>query len=432
MKKIYLVIGLVAAIICLTGIIAAAGPQDIMIVLDNSGSMHKSDPDIITKSIVSAFILQLQQVDRVGIVIFDESARLSASLTLLDNPAARKKLFGSLAQMDYRGQFTNTSAAIERAIYELRTTGRKDSQRSILFLTDGIVDTGNAHRDAEMTEWLTEDLTAECVDLGVKIFGIAFTEKADFYLIQSLAVKTKGAYFRASQVDDISKAFEEIIGLLTADADTISEAAEEPENMAGHQPDINTNVTSVKIQEKASDSIHTSFFKGLGRTIIVFAAISVLGLVLYLFLQRKKVRPIKLTPAEPEGGDDSLNFDPEAQLVGMSKTDMNDLEPDLLYLLDKRKVTIGRGPENEIVLSQSTVSNLHATIQYVNGYFQLKDNNSTNGTFLKNNRLAPNQSVLLKHGDIIKFATVDFCFLRTDNASAVETIMLTEKLKLKI
>jgi pSer/pThr/pTyr-binding forkhead associated (FHA) protein len=97
-------------------------------------------------------------------------------------------------------------------------------------------------------------------------------------------------------------------------------------------------------------------------------------------------------------------------------------------LIDKREITIGRDPKNVIVIPKPTVSNFHATIYYIDGHFQLKDHHSTNGTFVKNSRLAPDQPVRLKHGDIVKFATFDFRFLNTDRAAATEAIMLTERL----
>ena len=461
MKKIYLIMGLITAIFLLDKTTVTASQQDIMFVLDNSGSMRKNDPDIIINSLVSAFIKQLQKVDRVGVIIFDESARLAAPLTLLDNPKAREKLSGSLAQMNYRGQLTNTPAAIERAVYELRTNGRKDSQRSIVFLTDGIIDTGNARRDLETTKWLIEDLTAECADLGIKIFSVAFTEKADFHLIQSLAAKTKGTYFRTSEANDISKMFKKITELLTADTNSTTETIVEPVDMTNQATNLNTNkkkvkiktkeadtkkikikkkeadIKKVKIKKKEADSIITSLLQNLSWAIIVLVAISTFILLIYLFFRQKNTPLLKPTLAEPIGQDSSLDVNYKAQLLGISKTGMNNSEPPLLYFLDqhKHKITIGRDPENVIVIPKPTISNFHASIQYVNGHFQLEDNRSTNGTFLEDSRLAPNQPVRLKHGDVVKFATFDFRFLYTNRDTVIKTTMLTSsrtKTRIKI
>jgi Mg-chelatase subunit ChlD len=428
MKKIYLIMGLIVVIFLLDKTSVAASHHDIILVLDNSGSMHKNDPDIITNSIVSVFITQLYKDDKVGIIIFDESARLAAPLTLLDNPIAHEKLSDALSKMNYLGQLTNTPAAIERAVYELRVNGRKDSERSIIFLTDGIVDTGNAHKDLEITKWLMEDLTTKCVDFGIKIFSIAYTEKADFHLIQSLSDKTKGAYFRINSENDISKTFQKIIELLTDSTNSTSETIAKPVYKTNQSTSLNTNIKRVKIKNDGYDPSFVSFLQNLSRTFIVLVALSTVGLLVYLFFRQKKLRSIKLTPDELIWDDDSQDFDHKAQLLDMGSTGGNNSEPPLLYLLDKHKITIGRDPQNVIVITKPIISNFHASINYVNGYFQLEDNHSTNGTFLENSRLTPNQPVRLKHGDVVKFATLDFRFLHDDNASFSETTMLTERL----
>ncbi len=77
-------------------------------------------------------------------------------------------------------------------------------------MTDGIVDTGAPDRDLEKSKWLREDLAPDAADNGIKIFGIAFTEGADFQLIQSIAQKTEGEYYRALTAADLQNVFEQI------------------------------------------------------------------------------------------------------------------------------------------------------------------------------------------------------------------------------
>src|SRR5690606_25490954 len=103
---------------------------------------------------------------------------------------------------DFRGQWTETAAAVERALYELRLNGREDAGRAVILMTDGIIDTGNAARDAEKARWLREMLTAQAREEGVRSFDVAFTEDADYQLLQSVAQATGGDYFRALRAQD--------------------------------------------------------------------------------------------------------------------------------------------------------------------------------------------------------------------------------------
>lgn len=71
------------------------------------------------------------------------------------------------------------------------------------------------------------------------------------------------------------------------------------------------------------------------------------------------------------------------------------------YILSKvKKFTIGRLTKNDITLKQKTTSDLHASIRWVKSSFKLKDENSTNGTFLNGKRIDDVKA--LKDGDKIK------------------------------
>ena len=188
---------------------AQAQQRDIMLVLDNSGSMKKNDPDFLTLVAVKAFIAGLEGDTHLGILVFDEDVNVTVPLSPL-NVDTRGRYLGSLSVIDFRGQWTHSSAALERALYELRTDGRLLAEKSIIFMTDGIVDTGDAARDLERTRWMQTELVASALESSVRIFGIAFTDNADFQLIQSLAHRSGGEYYRAYQATDIEQVFESI------------------------------------------------------------------------------------------------------------------------------------------------------------------------------------------------------------------------------
>ena len=171
--------------------------------------MKKNDPDFLTLVAVKAFIAGLDGDTQLGILVFDEDVDVTVPLSPL-NVDTRGRYLDSLSVIDFRGQWTHSSAALERALYELRNDGRSLAEKSIVFMTDGIVDTGDAARDLERTRWMQTELAASAAESGVRIFGIAFTDNADFQLIQSLAHRSGGEYYRAYQATDIERVFESI------------------------------------------------------------------------------------------------------------------------------------------------------------------------------------------------------------------------------
>ena len=96
----------------------------------------------------------------------------------------------------------------------------------------------------------------------------------------------------------------------------------------------------------------------------------------------------------------------------------------LSLVLNKESVSVGRDSSNDIVIPKDSISSLHATIEYRNGYFYLEDHRSTNGTRLNNTKLKENQPVWLKSGDKIHFAVYEFRFLLHDQAPFGETVFL--------
>lgn len=193
-----------------------AGARDIVLVLDNSGSMRKNDPQFLARIAVRTFLEGLEGDNHVALVLFDQNVRLLMPLTAL-NAATRSDFLASLDALNYRGLLTNTPAGLERALYELRVSGRAGGERIVVLMTDGIVDVapeGPDAGDVEKTRWLKSTLADEAANSKVRIFGVAFTDDADFELIQTLANRTGGQYYRALHASDIDGVFKNVRSLL--------------------------------------------------------------------------------------------------------------------------------------------------------------------------------------------------------------------------
>ena len=71
------------------------------------------------------------------------------------------------------------------------------------------------------------------------------------------------------------------------------------------------------------------------------------------------------------------------------------------------KITIGRDSANDIVIDNKLASRNHALIQKIRDVFFIKDENSTNGTFLNGRRIPADKYVKLNPGDIITVGSVN-------------------------
>jgi uncharacterized protein YkwD len=77
--------------------------------------------------------------------------------------------------------------------------------------------------------------------------------------------------------------------------------------------------------------------------------------------------------------------------------------------LDRRRITIGSGEENDLVLAHASVSRRHAVIRRQFGRYAVKDLGSTNGTFVNGERVTRVQ--VIKPGDEIRFGAARFALI---------------------
>jgi pSer/pThr/pTyr-binding forkhead associated (FHA) protein/Mg-chelatase subunit ChlD len=396
---------------------------DLVFVIDNSGSMKKNDPNFITPKVVETFIRQLPGQSQVGMVLFDQNARLLKPMTGIGGPQAEQSLIAALKGIDYRGQHTNTPAGIERAIYELKSNGRPLAQKGIVFMTDGIVDTGDPQKDLELTEWLKQDLTAQCRELGIRIFGIALSEAADFSLIQALAQRTDGEYFRTYQASEIFGVLKQIQAHMTpapkpelAPLPLLPVPPEKPKN------ELLPPAQPARIEAPKSAPAENAVVVSEKSVWIVFGALALIIAALITTLIFFYIQNIKnKAPAAPAAGK-HLDI-PEARLEDLDKV----CGPDKAFIpLDKARINIGRSQRNHVVIQQPAISGFHAAIEFRNMSFYLDDLGSTNGTQLNGRRLKPREPVRLKSGDRITFARFEFKFIVVDQIPFGDTVMLAK------
>lgn len=389
--------------------------KDVMLVLDNSGSMKKNDPDFLVSRAVREFISRQDENTRVGIVIFDQNVRLPVSLTDA-SLANRETILNSIEDINYKGLFTDSPAGIERAIYELKSNGRVDAQKSIIFMTDGIVDTGVSERDLEKSKWLREDLAPDAADNEIKIFGIAFTDEADFQLIQSIAQKTEGEYFRALDVEKLQSVFERINEIIN----TLPEVEPEPVQVEQVAPVV-VQAPAPVIQAPAPAPVIIEVpAQGMGkeeriRSIIIIAAaiiltITLLG-ILILLLRRNR---------ELKAGEDAVAQ--EAYINDLQgKTDNQ------THKLGQKPTMFGRvaGKDMDhldyIVVNESTIGRRHALIEFKDYSYWIIDQGSINGTFVNNEPVS--SETRLKHGDRIRLHKCEFEFIMPEMEDSGMTVI---------
>jgi hypothetical protein len=378
----HLLVGAFLCLACHSLIAAPPVPPEVVLALDNSGSMRKNDPNSLMRSAARDFAHRLGTRARLGIVLFDTRATVILRIKATDAPDFDSSLDASLARIDYRGRFTDIPAGIERALYELRTDGTPGAPKMVVLFTDGIVDTGDPSKDAERSHWLREDLTQEARRQGIRITGIAFTEDADFALIQSVAGSAGGEYYRVLEARDIPATFAAI-------ARAIVNLSSEPSVIKDKHPQEDGG------RHEVPSPIRTTIVV-IG---VVLGTAALLGGTMW-FASRLRSR----LPMEA------------------SFTDL--LDPTRVYRLRRKTSYIGRDKRCDVVLPYNSIGFRHASIEFRDDHrFHLRDLRSTNGTWVNGTRLAaggPVAEEIVRAGDLVRFHKYTLIFVAAEDGTVVE------------
>jgi serine phosphatase RsbU (regulator of sigma subunit) len=107
----------------------------------------------------------------------------------------------------------------------------------------------------------------------------------------------------------------------------------------------------------------------------------------------------------------------------------SDMDGAHLFTLAVDCTSIGRSPDQDLVLKEAYVSRRHAVITRQNGHFELIDQNSSHGTFVNGQRV---ERSLLKSGDALQFGSLNAATFRFqqsadsgDNGSSAATDLLS-------
>jgi len=394
----------IAAILLLATLPAFAA-RDVVLVLDNSGSMRQNDPSRLAVPAVAEFIAGQPRDTRVAIVLFATEAQLVLPLMPAE-VAGDGEAATALRKFNYRGLWTQTAAGVERALYELRSEGRAEATRAIVLMTDGLIDTNDARRDAELHTWLRQDLAGQAKREGVHIFGIAFTERADFQLLQSLASTTGGEYFRVLNPEGIGRALKRIDAVLL-DAGAAPPARDAATAAAETAPGSQLDAAQPLAEAAPDDGTQDS---GWGWWVL--GGLALLAIAVALGWAFRLTRSAGHKPAAEEE-----DHGPTAVLYNSHER----------HELGAQPVVIGRAggadPTRQyIIVPEKTVGRWHATIERRGQTFWVRDEGSVNGTFINDERVIGEQP--LKHRDTLRVHTHAFEFEIPELGDVDRTVLI--------
>ncbi len=100
-----------------------------------------------------------------------------------------------------------------------------------------------------------------------------------------------------------------------------------------------------------------------------------------------------------------------------------------IFPMEVERVSIGRAPDNSLVLDDEYISRWHALLIVENSHLQVQDLGSTNGTYLNGERLQSNKPTAVRSGQIIQVGIVVMRYLPPPQGLPKLTTETTEESK---
>jgi len=165
-----------------------------VLVLDMSGSMGREQRSQHFRDSLRWLVKSGTKRDRLGIVSFGRRARVEQELRYLGNFQYDKFVAGFKG----KAQPTNLAAGLEQAYYLLKDKGRPKVNQWILLISDGKISIPGGKKAIERSRhYLLTGLIPALAKARIRLFAVVPKGySADFLLLQQLATKTEGDYFR--------------------------------------------------------------------------------------------------------------------------------------------------------------------------------------------------------------------------------------------
>jgi Mg-chelatase subunit ChlD len=231
---------------------AAAGrasntPLRLTFLLDNSGSMERTDRQQTVRRAFALLAQQLTPIDQVTLISFARQPRLLAEKV---SGADAGQLVRLIEELPSEGG-TNIEAALQLAFEKAREQQSSDGQNRIILLTDGAVNLGDANPES-----LSQMVTS------MRTTGIAFdaagisADGLNDEVLEALTRKGDGRYYLLDSIESADDGFvRQIAGALRPSAKNVKVQIEFNPKRVGHYKLLGFEKHLLKKEDFRNDAV---------------------------------------------------------------------------------------------------------------------------------------------------------------------------------
>lgn len=174
--------------------------KNVVMVIDDSGSMMQSDPNNSRYTAAQALVRSMDKDNHVAVLTFSDDARVAQPLTSLAKPADVEQVSSAIANLQTTEGGTNISGALSEAMNVMNSEEAAGRGAMVILLSDGF------------SEFDTSRELQEYLDLGIKVntVGLGLEDPSGSYLLQDIATTTGGQYYDVTDANLLGDVFQQI------------------------------------------------------------------------------------------------------------------------------------------------------------------------------------------------------------------------------
>ena len=179
---------------------------DVRIIIDVSGSMKYNDPQNLRSPGLRLLGGLMPGDAESGVWTFARYVNMLVPIQKA-NDNWRQRIEQKSSEIHSHGLFTDIEQALQKATANVNTSN-PSKQRSIILLSDGLVDLHQGKTASEQSRQnIINKLLPQIKQKGFRIHTIALSEEADHELLKQLSLSTDGWYHKVDNADELERVF---------------------------------------------------------------------------------------------------------------------------------------------------------------------------------------------------------------------------------
>lgn len=174
--------------------------KDIVLVIDNSGSMRETDPNNGRYEAAKSLIGQMDKDKRVAIVEFSDDAKLVQPFVLVDSPAIKRQVSTTIDALEAGEGGTDIARALQESMLQINGTTYGERGTMVILLSDGFSD---IDLNTELADYEQQGVVINTV-------GMSAVNSDGSRLLNEIANRTHGEFIDVDNVDNLSFAFQRL------------------------------------------------------------------------------------------------------------------------------------------------------------------------------------------------------------------------------